>query len=132
MEQALSKNKRLVMHASHTLFDMLAIQSSWQAFDTMAHLRPIHDEENYDRMTKLMNSLLDATGVDEDHSLSGLLDLVGDLVSMCEQSHHVIEPAEPRDALRFLMNARGLKQDDLSFFVPPKQFVDNPGRKAQN
>ncbi len=67
------------MHASHTQFDMLAIQSSWQAFDTMAHLRPIHDEENYDRMTNLMHFLLDATGDDEDHPLSGLLDLVGDL-----------------------------------------------------
>ena len=67
------------MHASHTLFDMLAIQFSWHAFDTMAHLHPIHDEESYTRMTSLMKFLLAAAGDDEDRPLSGLLDLVGDL-----------------------------------------------------
>ena len=67
------------MHASHTLFDMLAIQSSWQGFDTMAHLRPTYDEESYDRMTNLMHFRLAAAGDDEDHPLSGLLDLVSDL-----------------------------------------------------
>ncbi|MGA8148074.1 MAG: helix-turn-helix domain-containing protein [Gallionellaceae bacterium] len=106
------------MRAAHTQFDIRAIQSSWQAFDAMAHLRPIHDEENYDRMAALMNSLLEATGDDEDHPLSGLLDLVGDMVSKYEQEYHAIEPAEPRDALRFLMDARGLKQEDLSAVVP--------------
>ena len=59
------------MHASHTLFDMLAIQSSWYAFDTMA--------QSYTRMTNLMKFLLVAVGDDEDHPLSGQLDLVGDL-----------------------------------------------------
>ncbi|MDD4930050.1 MAG: hypothetical protein PHP85_12355 [Gallionella sp.] len=59
------------MHASHTLFDMLAIQSSWHAFDIMA--------QSYTRMTNLMKFLLVADGDDEDHPLSGLLDLVGDL-----------------------------------------------------
>lgn len=106
------------MHAAHTQFDILAIQASWQAFDAMAHLRPICTEDEYDRMVSLMNSLLDATGDDEDHPLSGLLDLVGDLVSSYEQEHHAIEPAEPKDALRFLMDARGLKQEDLSAIVP--------------
>ncbi len=106
------------MRAAHTQFNIRAIQSSWQAFDAMAHLRPIHDEESYDRMMALMNSLLDATGDDEDHPLSGLLDLVGDMVSKYEQEHHAIEPAEPKDALRFLMDTRGLKQEDLSAVVP--------------
>ncbi|ADL55019.1 transcriptional regulator, XRE family [Gallionella capsiferriformans ES-2] len=60
------------MHASHTLFDdMLAIQSSWHAFDTMA--------QSYTRMTNLMKFLLAAAGDDEDLPLSGQLDLVGDL-----------------------------------------------------
>jgi HTH-type transcriptional regulator/antitoxin HigA len=65
-----------------------------------------------------MNSLLDAVGDDEDHPLSGLLDLVGDLVSRYEEAHHAIEAAEPKDALRFLMDARGLKQEDLSAIIP--------------
>ena len=106
------------MRAARTRLDIQAIQASWQTLDAMAHLRPIHAEAEYDRMEGLMNSLLDAVGDDEDHPLSGLLDLVGDLVSRYEQAHHAIEAAEPKDALRFLMDARGLKQEDLSAIIP--------------
>lgn len=102
------------MRTHHTQFDIRAIQSSWLSFDTMAHLRPIHGEDDYDRMTDLMNVLLDAAGDDEGHPLSSLLELVSDMVSRYEQEHYSIEPAEPKDALRFLMESRGLKQEDLS------------------
>jgi HTH-type transcriptional regulator/antitoxin HigA len=106
------------MRATHTQFDIRAIQASWQAFDEMAHLRPIQNEKDYDRMVALMNSLLDAVGDSEDHPLDGLLNLVGDMVSKYEQEHHAIEAAAPNDALRFLMEARGLKQEDLAAVVP--------------
>lgn len=59
------------MHAAHPQFDIGAIQTSWQAFDAVAHLRPIHDEAEYERMVGLMNSLLEACGDDEDHPLAG-------------------------------------------------------------
>lgn len=106
------------MRAAHTQFDIRAIQASWQAFDEMAHLRPIKNEKEYDRLVALMNSLLDAVGDNEDHPLDGLLNLVGDMVSKYEQEHHAIEAAAPNDALRFLMEARGLKQEDLAAVVP--------------
>ena len=101
-----------------TLFDMLALQASWQAFDNIAHLRPIHTAADYDRTVKMMNALLDVAGDDEDHPLSSLLELTSDLVSRYEQEHHPIEAADPKDALRFLMESRGLKQEDLSSVVP--------------
>lgn len=97
--------------------NMKALQSSWQAFDALAHLRPVTNEAEYDRMILLMNALLDETGDDEEHPLSGLLELASDLVSRYEQEHHAIPAAAPKDALRFLMEARGLKQDDLSSIV---------------
>ena len=106
------------MQVTRTQLDIQAIQASWRAFDAAAHLRPIHDEESYYRMVTLMNSLLDVAGDNEKHPLSGLLDLVGDMVSKYEQEHHAIAPADPKDALRFLMDARGLKQEDLSSVVP--------------
>lgn len=109
------------MHAAQIQFDKFdikAIQTSWQAFDAMAHLRPIHNEAEYDRMVAMMNSLLDAVGDGEDHALAGLLELVGDLVWKYEQEMHAIEPAEPKDALRFLMDVRSLKQEDLSTILP--------------
>ncbi len=84
----------------------------------MVHLRPILDADAYAQMTALMNSLLDDVGDDEDHPLSGLLELVDDLVSNYEREHYAIEPAAPNDSLRFLMEARGLKQEDLCDIVP--------------
>lgn len=106
------------MQAAQTQFDIRAIQSSWAAFDSMVHLRPIHDEAGYDQMVALMNSLLEVVGEDEDHALAGLLELVGDIVAKYEREHYAIEPASPRDSLRFLMAARGLTQEDLSAIVP--------------
>lgn len=106
------------MQTTHTPFDIRALQSSWEAFDTIAHLRPIHSDADFERMVAMMDSLLDDVGDNEDHPLSSLLDLVSDLVSRYEQAHHAIEPALPKDALRFLMEARGLKQEDLSSIVP--------------
>ena len=110
------------MHAAHASpnipIDISALQRSWQAFDTVAHLRPIHNEADYDRMVALMNALLNVAGDDEDHPLSGLLELAVELVSRYEQAHHAIEAAAPKDALRFLMESRGLKQEDLAAVVP--------------
>ena len=105
-------------HKPSKSLDITALQASWQAFDTVAHLRPIHSEADYDRMVVMMNALLDVAGDDEDHPLSSLLELAADLVSRYEQQHHAIEAANPKDALRFLMEARGLKQEDLSAVVP--------------
>ena len=88
-----------------------------QAFDTVAHLHPINSEADYGSTVALMNSLPDMAGDDEDHPLSGLLELAADLVSRYEQEHHAIKAAAPKDALRFLMHSRGLKQEDLSAVV---------------
>jgi HTH-type transcriptional regulator/antitoxin HigA len=106
------------MQAVQTQFNIRAIQTSWSKFESLVHLRPIFDEAGYEQMTSLMNSLLDVVGDNEDHALSGLLELVGDLVSKYERENYPIEPAAPKDSLRFLIEARGLKQDDLCSIVP--------------
>lgn len=84
----------------------------------LAQLPPIDTEADCDRMVALMNALLDVAGDDEDHPLSSLLELAADLVSSYEQELYPIEAADPKDALRFLIAARGLKQEDLSAIVP--------------
>ena len=106
------------MQAVQTPLNLRAIQSSWTKLDSMVHLRPIHDEAAYTQMTALMHSLLDVIGDNEDHALSGLLELLGDLVSTYERSHYAIESVAPSESLRFLMEARALKQDDLRDMVP--------------
>lgn len=106
------------MQGTQAHFDIRAIQASWQAFEAMTHLRPIHDDAGYDEMVALMNSLLDVVGDDEEHPLAGLLDLVGDLVAAYERHRFPIEPLAPRESLRYLMEIRGLRQEDLAAIVP--------------
>lgn len=98
--------------------DVKALQKTWAAFDRVAHLRPIRSEEEYDRTVALMNFLLDTVGDQEDHDLSGLLDLVSELVSDYDTDRYAIEPSEPNEVLRYLLESRGLKQSDLAEIVP--------------
>lgn len=94
-----------------------ALQKTWTAFDHVAHLRPVRTEEEYDRTVALMNRLLDVVGDQEDHALSGLLDLVSDLVEDYDAGHYAIEVSEPKEVLRYLIETRGLKQGDLAEIV---------------
>jgi HTH-type transcriptional regulator / antitoxin HigA len=93
--QPLPARKGLIMQTAQPKFDIRAIQSSWTAFDSMVHLRLIHDDASYDQMVALMNSLLDLVGDDEDHPLSGLLELVGDIVSGYESQHTLSNRGNP-------------------------------------
>ncbi len=99
-------------------FDIKVLQKTWMAFDRVAHLRPIRNDEEYDRTVALMNNLLDIVGDDEHHALSGLLDLVGELVEDYDAEHFAIEASEPKEVLRYLIETRGLKQGDLAEVVP--------------
>lgn len=103
--------------ASKNPIDLRALQQTWAAFDRVAHLRPIRNDEEYARTVALMNYLLDVVGDKESHALAGLLDLVGELVEDYESGHFAIEPSEPREVLRYLIETRGLKQGDLSEVV---------------
>ncbi|MCX7178478.1 MAG: helix-turn-helix domain-containing protein [Proteobacteria bacterium] len=98
--------------------DIKALQKTWAAFDRIAHLRPIRTDEEYERTVLLMNYLLDIIGDQEDHTLSELLDLVGELVAEYDANHYAIESSEPNEALRYLIDSRGLKQSDLAEIVP--------------
>jgi len=106
------------MTSATAFVDIKALQSTWAAFDRVAHLRPIRSEEEYDRTVTLMNCLLDVVGDKPDHALAGLLDLVGELVAGFDASDYAIEAAEPREVLRSLIESRGLKQGDLAEVLP--------------
>lgn len=106
------------MQAIIAKFDIKGIQKSWAAFDQMAHLRPIHNEAEYDRRVSLMNSLLDEVGDNEMHPMAGLLELVSDLVGHYDEEHYAIESLDPKDVLRYLMDTKNLTQTDLSEIIP--------------
>lgn len=104
--------------ASNDSIDIRALKQTWAAFDRVAHLRPIRSDAEYTRTVTLMNYLLDVVGDKENHALAGLLDLVGELVEDYDSGHFAIEPSEPREVLRYLIELRGLKQGDLAEVVP--------------
>mgnify|MGYP001560728979 CR=1 FL=1 len=99
-------------------FDIQLIEKSWVNFDQVAHLRPIRSEADYDHTVEFMNMLLDVVGDDEDHPMAGLLELVSDLVSNYDEVQNAIEPSEPKEVLRYLVELRGLTQNDLAGIVP--------------
>jgi len=105
------------MMTATTTLDLNVLQQTWVAFDRLAHLRPIRTEEEYDRTVALLNHLLDVVGEQEEHELSGLLDLVSELVSDYDAHHFAIAAAEPKEVLRHLIEIRGLKQSDLAEIV---------------
>lgn len=75
---------------------------------------PIRNERDYARMQSLMEMLLSEVGDDEDHPLADLLDVVGVLVSQYEDENTPgLQPADPVDVLRFLMEQHDLKQSDF-------------------
>ena len=106
------------MTTATATLDIKALQKTWAAFDRIAHLRPIRTEKEYERTVSLMNYLLDMIGDRENHALSGLLDLVSELVAEYDTSHYAIEASEPNEVLRYLIELRGLKQGDLAEIVP--------------
>ncbi len=106
------------MAIAAAVVDINALQSTWIAFDRVARLRPIRSEVAYDRMVALLNVLLDTVGDKPDNTLSGLLDLAGELVADYDASHYAIPAAEPREVLRSLIESRGLKQGDLADVLP--------------
>lgn len=108
----------MTMTTAIAALDFKALKKTWAAFDRIAHLRPIRTEEEYDRTVSLMNYLLDMVGDQEDHALSGLLDLVSELVADYDTNHFAIEASEPSEVLRYLIELRGLKQADLAEIVP--------------
>ena len=102
------------MATSPKAIDVNNLQKTWIAFDRLAHLRPIRDDQQYDRIVALMNGILDIVGDNENHPMSGLLDLVGSLVEDYDADHFSIEASEPREILRHLMSMRELRQADLA------------------
>jgi HTH-type transcriptional regulator/antitoxin HigA len=94
--------------------DAVSIESAWTAFEqTVGNMLPIRSARQYQRAVRLTNALLDVVGADERHPIAGLLDVLADLVSAYEAREVPMPDAQPREALRMLMNANGLTQAEL-------------------
>ncbi len=93
------------------------IIDSWSVLSPL--LSPPLTNGDLDQLIDFSNYLIDRIGDDEYHPLSGLLDLVGDLIENYE-SENLPEPeGSPIDCLKYLMEEHGLKQKDLTELGSP-------------
>lgn len=73
-----------------------------------------HDQKTYDHLVSILDSLIDEIGENENHQLSSLMEVVGNLIESYENSQEFIGAAEPISILKELMGEHGLTQKDLS------------------
>ena len=86
---------------------------AWETFRSATDIAPIRDEAHYQRMTAMLEALLDETTGDENHPAMGLVDIVGDLIEDFETEHHPLPDVTGVQALKFLIEQHGIKQCDL-------------------
>ena len=67
----------------------------------------------YNRLSKILDDLVDEIGNDENHRLSPLLDTIGSLMEAYEEEHFQFEELAPVDLLKALMHEHDLTQSDL-------------------
>ncbi|MBD3873678.1 helix-turn-helix domain-containing protein [Pseudomonas kunmingensis] len=94
--------------------DMNRLLPAWEQFRSETDIAPIRDESHYERMTVMLEALLDEAASDEQHPAMGLVDIIGDLIEDYETEHHLVPEGTGVQALKFLMEQHGLKQGDLS------------------
>lgn len=100
--------------------DPRALGPAWSALRKASGNRigPIRTRAQYERMARLLQTLVDEVGDNERHPLADLLGLVGDLVAAWETDHVEIPEADPRAVLRLLMEQHRLKQGDFAGIAP--------------
>lgn len=94
--------------------DMKHLLPAWEQFRNRTDIAPIRDDAHYDRMIALLDALLEEASGDENHPAMSLADIVGDLIEDYETQHHRLPDTTGIDALKFLMQQHGLKQNDLT------------------
>ncbi|HQO02911.1 MAG TPA: helix-turn-helix domain-containing protein [Spirochaetota bacterium] len=72
-----------------------------------------HDDAAYQRLVDLMDSLIDEIGNNEKHPAAGLMETIGVLIAEYEKEHFPIESTTGIEALKYLMEEKGIKQSDL-------------------
>ncbi len=82
------------------------------------HISPvIHEPQNaddYDKLSSLLDTLLDMVGENESHELIGLVDVISHMIaSYDEENYGQFDRVTGVDALKFLMEQHHLKQTDL-------------------
>ena len=72
-----------------------------------------HSEDEYQALVKILDSLIDEVGGNENHELALVMETIGSLIETYESQEYKIKDASPVEALKYLMQEHGLKQSDF-------------------
>ena len=72
-----------------------------------------HTEQEYLKLVKFLDSLIDEVGNEESHPLSSLMETIGSLIEAYEADNFPDRESNPIDALKYLMEEHGVRQADL-------------------
>ncbi len=100
------------------------ILQAWLPFKQLVGVTSVRTEEDYAQARATIDALLDEVGDNESHPLAEVLNYLADQVEAYENEHFQIPEAEPNEVLRFLMEQRGLKQEDLGDCAPQSRISD--------
>ena len=78
-----------------------------------AELKPIKTKEQYKSYLKIIDSLIDCL---EDSPEEQVLELVSILVESYEAEHYPIEAPNPIEAIKLMIEEKGLKRKDLAVY----------------
>ncbi len=90
------------------------IARRYKALCELVPLKPIAKKAEYDAAVEHLNRLLDAGGANQAHPLAGLVEALGEMIQSYERRQTPMPAAEPRDALRYLMEEHALRQSGLA------------------
>lgn len=101
--------------------NMTAIRKNIDIKNTIKHWKyianDIHEPLNsndYERLSNILDRLLDIVGNNESHELMGLIDVVSHMISMYdEQKNYQIKNISGIKALKFLMEQHNINQSNL-------------------
>ncbi len=85
----------------------------WKCIASDIH-EPLNNDD-YNRLSNMLDRLLDIVGENEKHELIGLIDVISHMISMYDdQKRYLKANISGIDALKFLMEQHGFNQSDLS------------------
>lgn len=101
-------SKRDITKFNH---DLAAVVKLWPTVSKI--VTTIRTEEQYDRIVKFLDELIDAVSEEPNESLESLIDVLGTLIEDYENKH-VPEPVgDPISSLKHFMYDYNLRQSDL-------------------
>ncbi|RVU13881.1 helix-turn-helix domain-containing protein [Methylobacterium oryzihabitans] len=88
-----------------------------QAAEHWRHVAPLlampATDAEYRRLVEQMDEVLALAGEDENHPLALLASRMGDLIEAYDEAHRPMPPVAGAEALRFIMQERGLGQGEV-------------------